>query len=106
VLHSFFLPNLRLKQDAVPGKVIPVWFVATVANGEWRDGKWVYDKDDKERDMVWELACAELCGWGHYKMRGFLFVHKNRASYDRWLADALKRERATTREADPTKDTK
>lgn len=51
VLHSFFLPHLRVKQDAVPGQVIDVWFQAS-KSGEY------------------ELVCAELCGWGHYKMRG------------------------------------
>ena len=51
VLHAFFLPQLRVKQDAVPGLVIPVWFEAS--------------KSDK-----YELVCAELCGWGHYKMKG------------------------------------
>jgi cytochrome c oxidase subunit 2 len=51
VLHSFFLPQLRIKQDAVPGLIIPVWF-ETLKSGHY------------------ELVCAELCGWGHYKMRG------------------------------------
>jgi len=50
VQHSFFVPHLRIKQDAVPGKVIPVWFHVTKA-GEY------------------DLVCAELCGWGHYKMK-------------------------------------
>jgi cytochrome c oxidase subunit 2 len=50
VQHSFFVPRLRVKQDAVPGQVIPVWFEAT-APGEY------------------ELLCAELCGWGHYTMK-------------------------------------
>lgn len=49
VQHSFFLPELRVKQDAVPGQIIPVWFEATKP-GEY------------------DLVCAELCGWGHYKM--------------------------------------
>lgn len=51
VLHSFFVPHLRIKQDAVPGMAIPVWF-ETLKGG------------------TYELVCAELCGWGHYKMRG------------------------------------
>lgn len=55
VIHSFFLPNLRLKQDAVPGRDILVWFEATKA------GKY-------------ELPCAELCGFGHSGMRGWLYV--------------------------------
>jgi cytochrome c oxidase subunit 2 len=50
VQHSFFLPELRIKQDAVPGLIIPVWFNATYS-------------DD------YALLCAELCGWGHYKMK-------------------------------------
>lgn len=66
VLHSFFLPNLRLKQDAVPGMTIPMWFKATQV-GEY------------------DLICAELCGWGHYKMAGKLIV-KSKADYDAWLA--------------------
>lgn len=50
VQHSFFLPELRIKQDAVPGLVIPIWFEA-----------------DDQRE--YQLLCAELCGWGHYKMK-------------------------------------
>lgn len=56
VLHSFFLPNLRLKQDAVPGRSIEVWFRANETG-------------------TFELACAELCGFGHYTMRGQFIVH-------------------------------
>ena len=51
VLHSFFLPNLRLKQDVVPGMQQYMWFKAT------------------ETGRV-DIVCAELCGWGHYKMKG------------------------------------
>jgi cytochrome c oxidase subunit 2 len=50
VQHSFFVPELRVKQDAVPGLVIPVWFEASDVR-------------------TYELLCAELCGWGHYKMK-------------------------------------
>jgi cytochrome c oxidase subunit 2 len=50
VQHSFFVPVLRVKQDALPGQVIPVWF--EVIRGE-----------------KYEMVCAELCGWGHYKMK-------------------------------------
>ncbi len=65
VLHDFFLPNLRIKQDAVPGMMIPVWFRAT---------------DQGQFDLV----CAELCGWGHYKMKGRLTI-ESRSDYDAWL---------------------
>jgi cytochrome c oxidase subunit II len=67
VLHSFFLPNLRIKQDVVPGMKQHVWFRAN-------------------RTGVYDIVCAELCGWGHYKMRGRLTV-EDRSSFNRWLAD-------------------
>lgn len=65
VLHSFFLPEFRVKQDAVPGRNIPVWFEAT-QTGEYT------------------LGCAELCGIGHYRMGGRVFVH-SAADYDAWV---------------------
>lgn len=67
VLHSFFLPNLRVKQDAVPGMDIPVWFHPT-------------------KTGTYDLLCAELCGWGHYKMRGILTVLSS-DDYNQWLKD-------------------
>lgn len=73
VLHSFFLPAMRIKQDAVPGLTIPVWFDADEA------GKY-------------DLVCAELCGWGHYKMRGVVTVHENRRDFEEWAGRALEEQ--------------
>ena len=67
VLHSFFLPNMRVKQDVVPGMTQFVWFHPN------KTGKY-------------DIVCAELCGWGHYKMRGRLTI-ESREKFDRWLAD-------------------
>lgn len=64
VIHSFFLPNLRLKQDAVPGREIPAWFEAT------KTGRY-------------EIPCAELCGFGHSGMLGYLTVHSPE-EYENW----------------------
>jgi cytochrome c oxidase subunit 2 len=88
VLHSFYLPNLRLKQDAVPGKIIPVWFKATESNGEMTTNANGQVEWKQDPDKVWDLVCAELCGWGHYKMIGRLYVHKDREDYDRWVKHA------------------
>ena len=66
-IHSFFVPAWRLKQDAVPGLHIRVWFQPTQV-GEF------------------ELGCAELCGLGHYRMRAQVVVH-TQEDYDRWLAE-------------------
>lgn len=71
VLHSFFVPVLRLKQDAIPGTSLRVWFEATQV-GEY------------------EIACAELCGLGHYRMRGLLTV-ESEADFQAWLADLAAR---------------
>ncbi|HTQ37521.1 MAG TPA: cytochrome c oxidase subunit II [Pirellulales bacterium] len=76
VLHSFFLPNLRVKQDAVPGMKIPVWFRA-MKEGEY------------------DIPCAELCGWGHYKMKGRLVV-ESREAYEKYLADLKTRQNAVS----------
>lgn len=101
VIHSFFLPNLRIKQDALPGKTIPVWFKATQANTTRVGENWVsgyrFDEASKEwkqdPEYLWELACAELCGWGHYKMQGLLYVHESEADYKAWLEHAAAEER-------------
>jgi cytochrome c oxidase subunit 2 len=104
VIHSFYLPNMRLKQDALPGKVIPVWFEPTESNtirvgDQWQDGRGRDEKGNpKEFKYVWELACAELCGWGHYVMQGRLYVHENRADFEAWLAEAAKHQNATQAE--------
>src|SRR4029077_6306533 len=71
VIHSFFLPNFRLKQDAVPGMGIEVWFTPTVAG-------------------PYEVACAELCGLAHYRMKAALVVEPSQEAFDQWLQQAFK----------------
>ena len=66
VIHSFFVPSLRFKQDAVPGLNIHMHFKPT-AIGEY------------------EIACAELCGLGHYKMHGMVHV-VSQEDFDKWLS--------------------
>ena len=65
VIHSFFLPHFRVKQDAVPGMTPEVVFFPTKTGS-------------------FEIACAELCGLAHYRMRGFFNVVPPR-EYDEWL---------------------
>jgi cytochrome c oxidase subunit II len=55
VIHSFFLPHFRVKQDAMPGMTVQTWFVPK-ETGDF------------------EIACAEHCGLGHYRMRGQVHV--------------------------------
>ena len=67
VIHSFFVPQFRLKQDALPGHQIPVWFEA-------------------DKEGIYDLICAELCGWGHYKMAGRVRVVSKTEYDERMLA--------------------
>jgi cytochrome c oxidase subunit 2 len=84
VIHSFSLPQMRVKQDAIPGIEIPIWFEATMATPEG------------ER---WEIACAQLCGLGHYRMRGF-YVVQEQADYDAWMAEQVAEQLGTTAPAE------
>ncbi len=92
VIHSFFVPALRLKQDTLPGKTIPMHFEATVSNVRFdpAEGR-VVPNDSK---ASWEIACAELCGGNHFRMRGKLFVHPDRKSYDAWLDHSKRQTRS------------
>jgi cytochrome c oxidase subunit 2 len=65
VIHSFGVPAMRVKQDAMPGMTIPVWFTPTLAG-------------------TFDIACSQLCGLGHYRMRGVITV-ESAAEFDAWL---------------------
>ncbi|MBI4540414.1 MAG: cytochrome c oxidase subunit II [Gemmatimonadetes bacterium] len=73
VIHSFFVPSLRLKQDVLPGRHIEVWFNATTPG-------------------AYEIACSELCGFGHSGMRGLLSV-QSPEDYERWMAGQVREQR-------------
>ena len=82
VIHSFGLYEMRVKQDAVPGLEIPVWFVPTVTTADMaaKLGK---------PDFQYEITCSQLCGLGHFRMRGYLTV-QSAADYQKWMADQVK----------------
>ncbi len=69
VIHSFAIPVMRVKQDAIPGIRIPTWFTPTKTGS-------------------WEIACAQLCGNSHYEMKGYVHVHTQEgyAAYMKTLA--------------------
>lgn len=70
VIHDFFVPDMRLKQDVIPGRTITAWFQAT-------------------KPGTYEIACSQLCGPAHFDMRGELVV-QTESEYQAWL----KQERA------------
>lgn len=79
VLHSFGLPELRVKQDAIPGMEIPFWFEATMTTEEFMKTTIGSGREGKG----FEIACAQLCGLGHYRMKGFLTIHDDEG-YAAW----------------------
>jgi cytochrome c oxidase subunit 2 len=66
VIHSFGVPAMRVKQDAIPGLMTPVWFVPTL------EGRF-------------DIACSQLCGLGHYRMRGVITVERPEL-FTSWLS--------------------
>ena len=93
VIHSFGVPELRVKQDAVPGLTIPIWFVPTVTTEEMRArmGK---------PEFQYEIACAQLCGLGHARMRGFVTV-QSAEDFQKWMDEKIKEQSEAA--ADPFK---
>src|SRR5213083_2253155 len=70
VIHSFGLIEMRVKQDAIPGMTMPVWFIPN-------------------RVGEYEIACSQLCGLGHFRMRGFITIQSD-ANYKKWYDDQEK----------------
>jgi len=70
VIHSFGLFEMRVKQDAIPGMQIPVWFIPNLIGN-------------------YEISCSQLCGLGHFRMRGFITI-QSQADYDTGFADQEK----------------
>lgn len=67
VIHNFALPHMRIAQDAIPGQVIPMWF-KPIKTG------------------TFEVVCGQLCGFGHYSMKGSVVVDEP-AEYQTWLKE-------------------
>ena len=104
VIHSFGIPEMRIKQDAIPGMTIPFFFTPTMTSSEFLSkiknterfnpkGNYGLDKEtwknlnDKAKNEYrgYQIACAQLCGNSHYKMRGFVTIDTD-AEYNAWLA--------------------
>lgn len=77
VIHSFNVPEFRVKQDAIPGLTIPVWFVPDATTAEMR-------ARTENPEFQYEIACAQLCGLGHYRMRAFVTV-QSAEEFQNWM---------------------
>jgi cytochrome c oxidase subunit 2 len=81
VIHDFCIPNMRVAQDAIPGSIIPLWFVPV-------------------KTGTYEIVCAQLCGNGHSAMKGTLVV-ESEADYKKWFDDTAKRSGAKVVDGKP-----
>lgn len=79
VLHSVFIPHMRVKMDAVPGMPTQFWFIANKTTAEVRI-------EEGNPDFNFELACTEICGKGHFSMKKNVIVLEPK-EYEEWKAD-------------------
>ena len=79
VLHSVFIPHMRVKMDAVPGMPTKFWFVPDKTTADMR-------AELGNPDFKYEIACTEVCGQGHFSMKINLVV-EDEASYKKWCAE-------------------
>jgi len=88
VIHSFGVPEFRVKQDAIPGLTIPIWFVPNITTADMRTklGK---------PEFQYEIACAQLCGLGHARMRGFVTV-QSVEEFQKWFDETMAEQAAAT----------
>lgn len=78
VIHDVGLPHFRMKMDAVPGIITTMWFTPTVSTAEMKE-------ITGNPDFVYEISCDQMCGKGHYAMRGTVIVHTQQ-EFDAWMA--------------------
>ncbi len=84
VIHSFGVPEFRVKQGAVPGLTITIWFVPSVTTAESR-------AKTRNPEFQYQIACAQLCGLGHAHMRGLSPSWAPTTSRSGWTTRSRKR---------------
>ena len=78
VIHDVGLPHFRLKMDAVPGVPTTMWFTPKYTTEEMK-------QKTSNENFVYEISCDQMCGAGHYSMRGVIVV-ETQAEYDKWIS--------------------
>jgi cytochrome c oxidase subunit 2 len=94
VIHDVGLAHFRMKMDAVPGTPTTMWFTPRFTT------KQMQEKTGKP-DFVYEISCDQMCGKGHWSMRGEIVV-ETQEEFDRWLASKKPKYYAAFPEKDPT----
>ena len=78
VIHDVGLPHFRMKTDAVPGITTTMWFTPKISTEEMKDRT-------HNPDFVYEISCDQMCGKGHYSMRGTVIVQTEN-EFKEWMA--------------------
>ena len=114
-MHNFYLPHFRVKMDAVPGMPTYFVFTPTKTTEEYRRELKNYEEyrqpdpnnpgTELWENFEYELACAELCGYGHYSMRRIVRI-VDEDEYEEWLKGQQSYYLTTIRntESDPFSD--
>lgn len=79
VIHDVGLPHFRLKMDAVPGIPTTMWFTPKYTTAQMK-------QITGNKEFVYEIACDQICGSGHYSMKGLIIVD-TQEDYDKWMAE-------------------
>ncbi len=79
VIHDVGLPHFRYKMDAVPGITTTLWFTPRTST----EGMKLATGNP---NFVYEISCDQMCGKGHYSMRGTVIVHETQAEFNTWAA--------------------
>ena len=82
VIHNFGIPEMRIKQDAIPGMTIPFFFTPTMTTADFLEKI----KGTAREGKGYEIACAQLCGNSHYRMRGYVTIDSE-SDYEAWLSE-------------------
>ncbi len=93
VIHDVGLSHFRMKMDAVPGTPTTMWFTPTVTTRQMKEIK-------QDPDFVYEISCDQMCGKGHYSMRGTIVV-ETQEEYDQWITSQKPKYYAAFPEKDP-----
>jgi cytochrome c oxidase subunit 2 len=94
VIHDVGLAHFRLKMDAVPGTPTSMWFTPKYTTKQMQE-------KTKNPEFTYEISCDQMCGKGHYSMRGEIIV-ETQEEFDRWLASKKPKYFAAFPEKDPT----
>ena len=82
VIHNFSLPEMRVKQDAIPGMEIPIYFTPTMTSKDFLQML----KGTAREGLGYEISCAQLCGNSHYRMKGYVTI-ETEEEFNEWLAE-------------------